>query len=149
MNIARLSIERSGPGVDLSNQADGESVRMSGPVRDLEYARNALTLTFDPSGRERVRLAFRGGGICDSAINGALEGARSFPSGRKGIIVGADHDMEDTRIPVEAYMRDPAGIRSTGEAHVRHTPAGTRPSRKPSSSASPARDRSTPWTWAP
>ena len=32
---------------------------MSDPVRDLEYARNAVTLTFDLSGCEHVRLSFK------------------------------------------------------------------------------------------
>ena len=31
---------------------------MSDPVRDLEYARNAVTLTFDLSGFVHVRLSF-------------------------------------------------------------------------------------------
>ncbi len=32
---------------------------MSDPVQDFEYARNAVTLTFDLSGFEHVRLSFK------------------------------------------------------------------------------------------
>ncbi|MCX5772900.1 MAG: hypothetical protein NTZ09_21885 [Candidatus Hydrogenedentes bacterium] len=58
MNITPATIEESGPGIDLSNQPEGLAVEMSDPVPDLEYARNAVTLTFDLSGFEHVRLVF-------------------------------------------------------------------------------------------
>lgn len=58
MNIIPSAIEQSGPGVDLSNLPEGISLRMSDPVQDLEYARNTVTLTYDLSGHEAVRLAF-------------------------------------------------------------------------------------------
>ena len=59
MIIPPTSVEQSGPGIDLSNQPEGVSIQMSDPVRDLEYARNAVTLTFDLSGFEHVRLSFK------------------------------------------------------------------------------------------
>ena len=58
MAIAPSAVDESSSGVDLSNQADSVSIHMSDPVRDLEYARNAVTLTFDLSGHEQVRLEF-------------------------------------------------------------------------------------------
>jgi len=58
MIVLPATIEQSGPGIDLSNQPEGLSLQMSDPVRDLEYARNAVTLTFDLYGRDHVRLAF-------------------------------------------------------------------------------------------
>jgi len=59
MKIQPTHITLSGPGVDLSNHPEGLSVEMSDPVQDLEYARNAVTLTFDLSGHEHVRLSFK------------------------------------------------------------------------------------------
>jgi len=59
MIVPPSDLEQSGPGTDLSNQPEGLSVQMSDPVRDLEYARNAVTLTFDLSGFEHVRLSFK------------------------------------------------------------------------------------------
>jgi len=50
MIIPPSNIEQDGPGIDLSNQPEGLSVPMSDPVQDLEYARNPVTLTYDPSG---------------------------------------------------------------------------------------------------
>lgn len=58
MVIAPLSVDESGPGIDLSNQPEGIAIEMSDPVTDFEYARNAVTATFDLSGFETVRLAF-------------------------------------------------------------------------------------------
>ena len=59
MIIPPANVEQSGPGIDLSNQPEGVSVQMSDAVRDLEYARNAVTLTLDLSGFEHVRLSFK------------------------------------------------------------------------------------------
>ena len=59
MIIEPTHIEQSGPGIDLSNQPDGIAIEMSDPVADFEYARNAVTLTFDLSAFETVRLAFK------------------------------------------------------------------------------------------
>ena len=58
MNISPLSIDQDGPGIDLSEQPEGIAIQMSDPVRDLEYARNAVTMVFDLSGVENVRLGF-------------------------------------------------------------------------------------------
>ena len=58
MRIQPTHIESSGPGVDLSNLPGGLAVRMSDPVEDFQYARNAVTLTYDLSVHEHVRLAF-------------------------------------------------------------------------------------------
>jgi hypothetical protein len=40
MIILPTNIEQAGPGIDLSNQPEGLSIKMSDPVQDLEYARN-------------------------------------------------------------------------------------------------------------
>lgn len=58
MLIQPTYIEQSGPGVDLSNQPDGLSIRMSDPVEGFVYARNAVTLVYDLSDYEHVRLSF-------------------------------------------------------------------------------------------
>lgn len=58
MNIEPLDVRTCGPGVDLSNQPEGVSIRMSDPVKDFEYALNAVTLVYDLSDYEHVRLAF-------------------------------------------------------------------------------------------
>lgn len=58
MLILPSQLEVSGPGVDVSNQPDELSVNLSDPVRDFEYARNAVTLTYDLSGVEHARLTF-------------------------------------------------------------------------------------------
>ena len=57
MRILPSDISAIGPGVDLSNLPEGVSVRMSDQVEDFEYARNAVTLTFDLSAYEHVLLA--------------------------------------------------------------------------------------------
>lgn len=59
MIIPPSAIDEAGPGIDLTNQPAGISIRMSDPVRDLEYARNAVTLMYDLSGFENVRLLFK------------------------------------------------------------------------------------------
>jgi hypothetical protein len=51
-------LEVLGSGVDVSNQPEALSVRLSDPVQDLNYARNSVTLTYDLSGVEHVRLKF-------------------------------------------------------------------------------------------
>lgn len=43
MNIPPVTIEQSGPGIELSEQPDGYAIQMSDPVRDLEYALNKVT----------------------------------------------------------------------------------------------------------
>ena len=58
MNIPPVSIDESGPGIDLTNQAEGVSIQMSDPVTDFEYARNAVTLTFDLSIAVTAVLSF-------------------------------------------------------------------------------------------
>ena len=58
MKIEPTQIEQSGPGVDLSNLPGGVSVKMSDPVKDFAYARNAVTLVYDLSEYENIRLAF-------------------------------------------------------------------------------------------
>ena len=57
MRILPTDISAVGPGVDLSNLPEDLSIRMSDPVADFEYARNAVTLTFDLSAYEHVLLA--------------------------------------------------------------------------------------------
>jgi len=58
MRVQPIEVLESGPGIDLSNLSDGLSIRMSDPVEGLGYARNAVTLVFDLSACDRVRLAF-------------------------------------------------------------------------------------------
>ena len=58
MIILPSNIEQSGPGIDLSNLPEGVSIRMSDPVKDFKYARNAVTLTFDLSAHVNVQLKF-------------------------------------------------------------------------------------------
>lgn len=58
MNILPLSIEQDGPGVDLTDLAEGVSITMSDPVTDFEYARNAVTLQYHLSGALNLRLSF-------------------------------------------------------------------------------------------
>ena len=58
MRIEPLSIEEDGPGIDLANQPEGIAIEMSDPVTDFEYARNAVTLTYDLSGAVTARLVF-------------------------------------------------------------------------------------------
>ena len=58
MKILPIQVEHSGPGVDLSNLPGGVSVKMSDPVKDFAYARNAVTLTYDLSAYMNVRLSF-------------------------------------------------------------------------------------------
>ena len=43
---------------EYDSKKEGLSIQMSDPVKDFEYARNAVTLTFDLYGRGGVRLAF-------------------------------------------------------------------------------------------
>ena len=45
--------------MDLSNQPEGLSIQVSDPVRDFEYARNAVTITFGLWNSEHVRLGFQ------------------------------------------------------------------------------------------
>ena len=59
MRIEPTQITQAGPGIDLSNLPEGLSVKMSDPVKDLAYARNAVTLVFDFSAYEQVRLTFQ------------------------------------------------------------------------------------------
>jgi len=56
MLVQPIEILESGSGIDLSNLADGLSVRMSDPVEDFTCARNAVTLVFDLSDHEHVHL---------------------------------------------------------------------------------------------
>jgi len=58
MKITPTEIISDGPGIDLSNLPDGISVKMSDPVEDPAYARNAVTLVYDLTGCEHVGLAF-------------------------------------------------------------------------------------------
>ena len=57
MIIQPTQIEQSGPGIDLGDLPNRLSVKMSDPVKGLPYAGNAVTLAFDLSGHENVRLA--------------------------------------------------------------------------------------------
>jgi len=58
MKIAPVQIEQSGPGIDLTSLPEGVSIKMSDPVKDFAYARNAVTLVFDLTVYENVRLSF-------------------------------------------------------------------------------------------
>ena len=58
MRVEPTHVEHSGPGIDLSNLADGLSIRMSDPVEDFKYARNAVTLLYNLADYEQVHLAF-------------------------------------------------------------------------------------------
>ena len=58
MFLPPIEIIRTGPGIDLSDLPAGLSVKMSDPVRDFKSTRNAVTLVYDLSEYERVRLAF-------------------------------------------------------------------------------------------
>ena len=58
MKIQPIQITESGPGVDLSNLPEGVSVKMSDPVKDFKYARNAVTLVYDLSAHVNVQLKF-------------------------------------------------------------------------------------------
>ena len=58
MHILPLEVTTDGPGVDLSSLPDGVSIRMSDPVKDFKYARNAVTLVYDLSAHVNVWLKF-------------------------------------------------------------------------------------------
>jgi len=58
MKLNPIEVTSDGPGVDLSNLPDGISVKMSDPVEDPAYARNAVTLVYDLTNCENVRVAF-------------------------------------------------------------------------------------------
>jgi len=58
MLIKPTHITQSGSGIDLSSLPEGVSIKMSYPVKDFAYARNAVTLVYDLSEYENVRLAF-------------------------------------------------------------------------------------------
>lgn len=58
MNLTPTSIDKSGPGVELSRAGDLISVAMADPDDGLAYAGNHLTLTFDLTNHENVVLAF-------------------------------------------------------------------------------------------
>jgi len=58
MKIEPTHIEQSGPGIDLSSLPEGVSVKMSDPVKDFTYARNAVTFVFDLSEYVNVHLTF-------------------------------------------------------------------------------------------
>jgi len=58
MKILPIEIVRCGPGIDLSDLPEGLSVRMSDPVADFANTRNAVTLVFDLSDYEHIRLSF-------------------------------------------------------------------------------------------
>ena len=58
MRIEPTNVERSGLGIDLSSLPSGLAIKMSDPVKDFKYARNAVTLTYDLSAHVNVRLSF-------------------------------------------------------------------------------------------
>jgi len=58
MFISPLDITTTGTGVTLASEPDSLTMKMVDPVEDFEYARNAVTLTFDLSNYDRVRLRF-------------------------------------------------------------------------------------------
>ncbi|HUT23338.1 MAG TPA: hypothetical protein VM492_03235 [Sumerlaeia bacterium] len=56
VSIAPVSIEKEGPGIDLSSLPTGIAFEMSDPEPGLGYARDMVTLTYDLSGFENVAL---------------------------------------------------------------------------------------------
>lgn len=58
MKLLPTQVEQSGPGIDLSDLPDGLSVEMSDSVEDFAYSRNAVTLVYDLSDYDSVRLTF-------------------------------------------------------------------------------------------
>jgi len=58
MKLNPIEVISDSPGVDLSNLPDGISVKMSDPIEDPAYARNAATLVYDLTDCESVRVAF-------------------------------------------------------------------------------------------
>ncbi|MBN1515795.1 hypothetical protein JXA32_04425 [Candidatus Sumerlaeota bacterium] len=59
MIILPTNIEQEGPGIELDELPEGLSIRMADPAPDLNYARNAVTLTFELANYEHVRRAAR------------------------------------------------------------------------------------------
>jgi len=58
MKILPSDILQSGAGIDLSDLADGVSVRLADPAEGFAAARNAVTLVFDLTDCQQVHLAF-------------------------------------------------------------------------------------------
>ena len=58
MNIQPTEIIEDGPGVEVSLRDSHLSCRLADPRRDLQYARNAVTLVYDVSALQNTRFAF-------------------------------------------------------------------------------------------
>jgi len=58
MSIEPITITQDGPGIDLKNFSGSISIKMSDPVEDLKYARNAVTLIYNLSGAAAIWLSF-------------------------------------------------------------------------------------------
>lgn len=101
MLIVPSAVEQVGPGIDLSDQPEGFSIEMSDPVRDFEYALNRVTMTFDLSGMEHVRLKFKAMEYGDEPHYPKLEGG----SENSGDVVGfgpvADFDFDGVAVSAD------------------------------------------------
>jgi len=58
MIIEPITITSDGPGIDLTNLSGSITVKMSDPVEDFKYARNAVTLIYDLSSFGLLSLSF-------------------------------------------------------------------------------------------
>jgi hypothetical protein len=59
MIIVPSNIAQDGPGIDLTDQPGGIAIMMQDPNPDLAYARNAVTVTYDLTPFEHLRLKFK------------------------------------------------------------------------------------------
>ena len=100
MHVVPAHIEQSGPGIDLSVLPDGLAVKMSDPVRDFKSAHNAVTLTYDLSQYENVRLSFEAKEFGDEP-HAPPPGPFSDDAAFDGVAVSADgaawHEVQDLR----------------------------------------------------
>ncbi|MCK4294894.1 MAG: LamG domain-containing protein [Planctomycetes bacterium] len=100
MIIQPTDIEQSGPGIDLSNLPEGVSVKMSDPVKDFKYARNAVTLVYDLSAHVNVRLSFAAMEYGDEP-HAPLAGPFGDDADFDGVAVSADgvdwYEVQDLR----------------------------------------------------
>jgi len=100
MRIEPTSIERNGHGIDLSSLSEGLSVKMADPVKDFVLARNAVTLVYDLSTYDRVRLTFEAREFGDEP-HAPPPGPFGDDAAFDGVAVSADgvqwHEIQDLR----------------------------------------------------
>jgi len=111
---------------------EGLSVQMSDPVRDLEYARNAVTLTFDLSGFEHVRLSFAALEYGDEPH--APKSEEGIEKGENDGVFGpvADFDLDGVAVSADGVHSEIPGQTRMAlrlSSGVRENSMGTRPSR--------------------